>query len=90
MYLEMDKIQLAKQFEEKLLDTNRGYNYYVDWGNVSGYDKYSIEIHAMDVLINCDDEIFYDKFKELLEKLPSVIEVFICIIEKREGTSYKE
>lgn len=86
MYLEMDKIQLAKQFEEKLLDTNRGYNYYVDWGNVSGYDKYSIEIHAMDVLINCDDEIFYDKFKELLEKLPSVIEVFpyLFALSKKE------
>ena len=26
MYIEMDKNQLAAQFEEKFLDTNRGYN----------------------------------------------------------------
>ena len=76
MYLEMGKDELAKQFEENLLDTNRGYNYYVDWSNISGYDKYSIEIHAMDVLINCKEEDFYCKFRELLEKLPNVIEVF--------------
>ena len=68
MYLEMGKDELAKQFEENLLDTNRGYNYYVDWSNISGYDKYSIEIHAMDVLINCKEEDFYCKFRELLEK----------------------
>ena len=72
----MGKDELAKQFEENLLDTNRGYNYYVDWSNISGYDKYSIEIHAMDVLINCKEEDFYCKFRELLEKLPNVIEVF--------------
>ncbi|AVM69542.1 hypothetical protein C3V36_10000 [Lachnospiraceae bacterium oral taxon 500] len=76
MYLEMDKEELARQFEANLLETNRGYNYYVDWSNISGYDKYSIEIHAMDVLINCRDEAFYCKFRELLEKLPNVIEVF--------------
>lgn len=76
MYLEIGKDELAKQFEENLLDTNRGYNYYVDWSNISGYDKYSIEIHAMDVLINCKEEDFYCKFRELLEKLPNVIEVF--------------
>ena len=76
MYLEIGKDELAKQFEENLLDTNRGYNYYVDWSNISGYDKYSIEIHAMDVLINCKEEDFYCKFRELLEKLRNVIEVF--------------
>ena len=87
MYLEMGKDELAKQFEENLLDTNRGYNYYVDWSNISGYDKYSIEIHAMDVLINCKEEDFYCKFRELLEKLPNVIEVFpyLFALAKKNG-----
>ncbi len=76
MYLEMDKEQIAAQFEEKLLDTNRGYNYYVDWDNVSGYGKYSVEMHALDVLIRCEEECFYNEFEKLLSKLPSVIEVF--------------
>ena len=76
MYLEMDKEQIAVQFEEKLLDTNRGYNYYVDWSNVSGYGKYSVEMHALDVLVHCGEENFYSEFEKLMLKLPSVIEVF--------------
>lgn len=76
MYLEMNKEELARQFEDNLLYTNRGYNYYVDWHNIRGYDKYSVEIHAMDVLIKCSEPLFYCKFRELLEKIPSVIEVF--------------
>lgn len=86
MYIEMDKNQLATQFEEKLLDTNRGYNYYVDWSNVTGYGKYSVEIHALDVLINCREDIFHDEFKKLLKKLPSVIELFpfLFALSKKE------
>lgn len=86
MYLEMDKTQIAQQFEEKLLDTNRGYNYYVDWSNITGYDKYSVELQAMGVLIHCDEEKFYDEFKKLLIKLPSVIELFpfLFALSKKE------
>lgn len=76
MYLNMSKQCLAEKFEEALLDTNRGYNYYVDWSNVMGLGKYAIEIHAMDVLIRCPECEFKKRFIELLEKLPSVIEVF--------------
>ncbi len=76
MYLEMNIAEKANIFEENLLDTNRGYNYYVDWSNVTGLEKYSVEIHALDVLIRCEDERFYGEFKNLLQKLPSVIEVF--------------
>ena len=86
MYLEMDKIQIAEQFEEKLLDTNRGYNYYVDWSNITGYNKYSVELHAMGVLIHCEEETFYEEFKNLLMKLPSVIELFpfLFALSKKE------
>ena len=72
--MEMDEI--AQKFEQGLLDTNRGYNYYVDWSNITGLDKYQVEIHAMDVLIHCDEELIKNKFRELLVKLPSVVEVF--------------
>lgn len=89
MYLEMSKEQIAQQFEANLLDTNRGYNYYVDWSNVSGYGKYSIEIHAMDALIRCEEERFYDEFRKLLFKIPSVIEVFpyLFALAKKERDS---
>ena len=76
MYIEMDKSQLAVQFEEKLLDTNRGYNYYVNWDNIIGYEDYSIELCALDALINCQEDNFHNEFKKLLRKLPHVIELF--------------
>ena len=72
----MDKKNLAEKFENGLLDTNRGYNYYVDWNNVNGLDKYQIEIHAMDVLIGCEEADFREQFGNLLRKLPTVVEVF--------------
>ena len=49
MQIEKDINKLADLFESNLLDTNRGYNYYIDWSNIDGYKKYEIEIHAMDV-----------------------------------------
>lgn len=76
MFLDKKVEEKTKEFQQKLLDTNRGYNYYIDWSNVTGFEEYMVEIHAMDVLIHCDDEKFEDKFTELLRKLPTVIEVF--------------
>ena len=77
MYLDKEKNKLVQDFEKQLLETNRGFNYYVDWSNISGYEKYDIEIHALDVLIGKkDDKDFYEKFRDLISKLPTVIEVF--------------
>ncbi len=77
MYIEMNKTELQKHFLEKLLDTNRGYDYYVNWNNVVEIEKYDVQIYALDCLLKCtDDEKFYNKFKTLLSTLPSVVEVF--------------
>lgn len=76
MYLEMSKEELAQEFEKNLLETNRGYNYYVNWENISGLDDLSLEIHALDDLIKCSDKDFYTKFKNAITKLPSIIKVF--------------
>ncbi|MBQ9913171.1 MAG: type II restriction endonuclease [Clostridia bacterium] len=67
---------IAKAFENTLLDTNRGFNYYVDWSNINGYKDYDIEIHAMDALIGKNDGEFFEIFKTLIVKLPTIIEVF--------------
>lgn len=66
------KEDIVKVFVENLLDTNRGYNYYVDWSNVAGYDKYTIEFHAMDAMIKCDD--IHAMFTRVVKKIPTVIE----------------
>ena len=76
MYLSMSKEEIAKQFEANLLKTNRGYNYYVDWSNVSGLEEYKIEIHALDVLIRTPENNFKKQFFDLIKKLPTVISVF--------------
>ncbi len=73
MYLAMDKKEISEKFEESLLHTNRGYNYYVDWSNITGLDSYQIEIHALDVLIRCEDKVIKKHFSDLLRKLPSVL-----------------
>ena len=76
MYLSMSKKEIAEQFEANLLKTNRGYNYYVDWRNVSGLEEYKIEIHALDVLIRTPENDFKKQFFDLIKKLPTVISVF--------------
>ncbi|MBO5251331.1 MAG: type II restriction endonuclease [Bacteroidaceae bacterium] len=75
-YLTIQPKERLKIFTENVLYTNRGFNYYVDWSNINGYQEFQVEIHALDILIRCSDELFYDKFSELITKLPSVILLF--------------
>ncbi|MBR3974493.1 MAG: type II restriction endonuclease [Clostridia bacterium] len=76
MHIEKRIENIAESFENTLIETNRGFNYYVDWSNIDGYKDYDIEIHAMDVLIGKNDDEFYETFKTLISKLPTVIEIF--------------
>lgn len=75
-YLNIQPQERVKIFTENVLYTNRGFNYYVDWNNIDGYQEFQVEIHALDILIRCNDELFYDKFSDLVIKLPSVILLF--------------
>ncbi len=74
MFIDIDEEKLTEIFENNLLSTNRGYNYYINWKNVNDYQPFLVELNAMNVLIRCQN--FYDTFCELLEKLPSVVLVF--------------
>lgn len=65
---------IVKIFVDSLLTTNRGYSFFVNWNNIKEATENSIELHAMDALIKCDD--FKTKFYELLDKLPEVITTF--------------
>lgn len=73
-FLEMPKEELTKLFVEKLLVTNRGFNFYVNWENAEDYKKFEIELNAMNVLIKNND--FDNTFKNLLKKLPTVVATF--------------
>lgn len=75
MYIEKNTEEKIKLFENKLLNTNRGYNFYIEWSNLEKLNKYEIELNALDTLIG-KKENFDEKFKELLEKLPKTVELF--------------
>ncbi|MDC7280775.1 type II restriction endonuclease [Butyrivibrio fibrisolvens] len=76
----MNRKELVTEFEEGLMETNRGYSFFVDWNNITGLDEYNIEIHAMDVLIRQDESKFRDEFFRLLKKVPDVVELFPLLI----------
>lgn len=75
-FLSVQPQERVKLFTDNVLYTNRGFNYYVDWTNIDGYQEFQVEIYALDVLIRCNDELFYEKFSNLITKLPSVILLF--------------
>ena len=77
MFTDKTPEELTKIFANNLLTTNRGFNYYVDWNNVEGYENYLIEIHALDILVGCKgDSEFKCHFDDLLAKLPKTILLF--------------
>lgn len=77
MYLNQSSDALVKLFVEHLLPTNRGFNYYVDWKNVDGFQEFLVEIHALDILIGCrDDDEFGRRFFDLVSKLPKTVLLF--------------
>ena len=77
MFIDKSPEELTSIFVSNLLTTNRGFNYYVDWNNVEGYEQYLVEIHALDVLVGCEsDTEFKSRFEDLLAKLPKTILLF--------------
>lgn len=93
MYLDKTIEEKIELFEEHLLETNRGFNFYVDWRNVAGLDKFTIELHALDALIGKKDD-FDMVFFSLLKKIPSVVKVFPLLfalskLERENVTSEK-
>lgn len=77
MYLNKTPEELSNIFTSNLLPTNRGFNYYVDWSNIEGFNDLMVEIHAIDILVGKrDDKDFKYNFKTLLRRLPSTICLF--------------
>ena len=67
MQIEKDINKLADLFESNLLDTNRGYNYYIDWSNIDGYKKY--EINEKKVLDDALTERIVEAAKEYKSRI---------------------
>jgi len=77
MYIDKNIKERSSIFCNNLLDTDRGFNYFVNWDNIKGYEEFDVEIHAIDTLIGVrNDNLFRQKFTELLKKLPTTIILF--------------
>lgn len=74
MYLEKNYDELSEIFVNNLLETNRGFDFYVNWKNVTAYEEFEIELNAMDVLIRAEN--IKEKFINLAKKLPTFIATF--------------
>lgn len=74
MYLEMNYDELSEIFVNNLLETNRGFDFYVNWKNADAYKDFEIELNAMNVLIRAEN--IKEKFYELARKLPTFIGTF--------------
>ena len=69
---EQDKIKI---FTESLLETNRGFNFYVNWERPAEIVRqYNIELNILNALIG--NKNYDDDFKRIVEKVPTVINVF--------------
>ncbi len=70
-----------ERFHETIIDTNRSYNFFVNWEKVEQHvDKYKIEISILDSLIgsrnfNKDLENIFKKYPEVLPVIPILIAV---------------
>lgn len=77
MFLELSTEEKYHYFSEHLLETNRGFSYFVDWANVYISEEYKIEMRALDVLIRINEEgRFRETFFSLLRRIPSVVSIF--------------
>ena len=79
MKLDKNIDELAEQFVENILETNRSFDVYVDWRNATheNFKEYDIELNALNTLIrNATKEKFY----ELVKKLPTVVCTFPLLI----------
>lgn len=73
--------ETIERFHETVIDTNRSYNFFVNWEKVEQHvDKYKIELSILDSLIgsrnfNKDLENIFKKYPEVLPVIPILIAV---------------
>ena len=74
MYKEKTIEELATEFTETLVQTNRGFTFYVNWDNALDYKEFEIELNAMNILIKSKN--MEKDFFRLAKKLPTFIATF--------------
>lgn len=78
---------VINKFYDTLIDTNRGYNFFVDWSKVIRHvEKYKIEFNILNTLIGSKD--FDSDLKRILTQYPQVLPVIPILLAIR-GNKFK-
>ncbi|NFE94329.1 DpnII family type II restriction endonuclease [Clostridium botulinum] len=73
-YLETESSDLVKIFTKSLLETNRGFNFYVNWQRPATIvSQYNIELNTLNALVK--NKNYDDDFKKIVKRFPTVINV---------------
>lgn len=76
--------ETIERFHETVIDTNRSYNFFVNWEKVEQHvDKYKIEISILDSLIGSRN--FNKDLENILKKYPEVLPVIPILIAVRDA-----
>lgn len=90
-YLKTESSDLVKIFTKSLLETNRGFNFYVNWERPSKIiSEYNIELNILNALVK--NKNYDEDFKKIVRKIPTVINVFPALfaLSKNERESLKK
>ena len=70
-------------FHDTLIDTNRGYQFFVDWQKVKqNVEKYRVELHILNSLIRCPD--FDSTLCYLVTNYPEVLPIIPLLLAVRD------
>ncbi len=70
-------------FHDTLINTNRGYQFFVDWQKVKqNIEKYRVELHILNSLIRCSD--FDSTLRHLITNYPEVLPVIPLLLAVRD------
>lgn len=73
---------VINKFYDTLIDTNRGYNFFVDWNKVKRHvDRYKIEFNILNSLIGSKD--FDSDLRKILTEYPQVLPVIPILLAIR-------
>ncbi|SFE74604.1 type II restriction enzyme [Thermoanaerobacter thermohydrosulfuricus] len=87
LYLEFLNVvseeEVVEKFHDTLVDTNRGYNFFVDWNKVKKHvERYKVEINILNSLIG--SKKFDDDLRKILLNYPQVLPVIPILLAIRK------
>ena len=82
--LEVDRPEaILNKFYDTLIDTNRGYNFFVDWDKVKRHvEEYKIEFNILNTLIGSEN--FDTDLKNILTEYPQVLPAIPILLAIRD------